>query len=69
MYRVSLKAARVNKELTQTEAGIALGVSKCTVNNWEKGKTSPDFAHLKRICEIYEVPMDTLILPIRSTLS
>lgn len=63
IYRVSLKAARVNADLTQDEAGAALDVSKSTIINWEKGNTSPDYPTLQKICSLYNVPMDNLILP------
>ena len=33
---LSLKALRVNKELSQTDLGKRLGVSKSTISRWEK---------------------------------
>ena len=63
VYQVSLKAARVNVGMSQTEAGKKIGVSKQTVANWESGKTFPDYSALKTICKIYAVPMDNLFIP------
>lgn len=63
IYRVSLKAARVNVGMTQDQAGAALGVSKSTIINWEHGETSPDYNMMQKICSVYNVPMDNLILP------
>lgn len=40
--RLTLKALRVNKNLTQEEAAKAIGVSKYTWANYEVGKTYPD---------------------------
>lgn len=34
--KITLKAARTNKGLTQTQAGKAIGVSKDTISKWER---------------------------------
>ena len=41
--------------LTQIEAAKKLGISTQTLLNYEKGRTSPDVATLKRIEDLYEV--------------
>ena len=53
MEPITLKAARINAELTQKEAAKRLGVSNKTVCNWEKGKTFPDADMINSICELY----------------
>lgn len=58
---LTLKAARINKGLTQVEAAKALGVSTDTLANYEKGKSYPDVRVLKKIEEVYEVDYDSLI--------
>lgn len=55
MGKLTLKAARVNMGLTQIEAAKKLGISTQTLLNYEKGRTSPDVATLKRIEDLYEV--------------
>lgn len=37
-FKISLKAARVNQNLTQEEVAEKIKVSKHTIMNWEKGK-------------------------------
>ena len=58
---ITLKAARVNKGLTQDEAGKLLGVSQYTISNWESGKTYPDAMQILKIQDVYEIMYDDLI--------
>lgn len=67
---ITLKAARVNRGLTQSEAGKLLGVSQYTLGNWEAGKTFPDALQILKIQEVYGVGYDDLIfLPSNYALS
>ena len=50
---ITLKAARVNAELSQQEAAKQLGISKSTLGNYEKYKTTPDIEMSKRIASLY----------------
>lgn len=68
--KITLKAARINKGLTQETAAIKLGVTKDTVSNWERGKSYPDALNLKSIEKVYEVNYDDIIfLPRKNALS
>lgn len=58
---VTLKAARVNADLTQEEAAERLGVSKATITNWECGRSFPDVLQLKKIEEVYGVSYNNLV--------
>lgn len=58
---ITLKAARVNNNLTQKQAADKIGVSKDTVGNWEKGKTFPSADFIKKIEVVYNVRYDDLI--------
>lgn len=58
---MTLKAARVNKGLTQKKAAKMLGISEYTLINYEKGKSSPDVHVLKKIEKLYEVPYHKII--------
>ena len=58
---VSLKAARVNKGMTQEEAARNLGISVYTLINYESGKYYPDVPILKRIERLYGVPYHRII--------
>ena len=67
---MTMKAARVNKGLSQVKAAKLLGVSRDVVSNWERGVTFPDVLQLKRIEEVYEVGYNDLIfLPQNDALS
>lgn len=59
--KISLSAARVNARLTQLEVAKMLGVSRVTINNWERGKTTPTVIQADKLCEIYKRPRDSII--------
>ena len=42
MLELTLKAARINKGLTQEEAGKKIGVSADVISNWERQISFPD---------------------------
>lgn len=61
--RISLAAARVNANMTQSELARKLGVSKTTIHNWERGETSPGLKHLREISELSHIPINYIFLP------
>ncbi len=65
--RITLKAARVNADLTQREAGEALGVTPDVISNWERGISFPDVAQVKAIEKAYNISYDNLIFCRRDT--
>lgn len=60
MFKLSLKAARVNAGLTQKEVAKLLKVSNKTVHSWESGITSPSAKYVDALCEIYKLQYDDL---------
>lgn len=58
--RITLASARVNKKLTQEQLAKAIGVSKRTVQKWEKGNVKPRFDKIDVICETLEVEYDNI---------
>lgn len=60
MAKMTLKAARVNADLTQGEAAKKLGVAPTTIRNWEKGVTSPKAPQAYVLCKIYGVTYDDI---------
>lgn len=54
--KMTLKAARVNKGLTQDVAAKMIGISVFTLINYESGKSFPDVPVIKKIEEVYGVP-------------
>ena len=60
MPQITLKAARVNVDLTQADVAKKLDVSISTIKNWEKGKTFPKPPHIVKLCELYNVTYDNI---------
>lgn len=59
--KITLKAARVNADLSQKEAAEALNVNVSTLQNYETGKTIPGWEMVKRIEQVYSFPADYII--------
>lgn len=61
---ITLKAARINKNLTQKEAATLIGVTVDTLSNYERGKSFPDVPIISKIEEVYGFPYsDIIFLP------
>lgn len=60
MPQITLKAARVNAGLTQSEVADKLNISVGTLKNWERGKTFPKQPQIEALCELYNVSYDDL---------
>lgn len=65
-FQISLAAARVNADLTQSDVAKALKISKQTIVNWEKGKSEPSIKQGRMLEELYKIPMDYIFLPMKS---
>lgn len=61
MRKMTLRAARVNKDLTQKEVADEIGVSNRTVSKWENGICMPNSKYIDKICELYDANYDELI--------
>ena len=57
---VTLKAARVNMGLTQSEAARKLGVTTQTLCNYEKYRKSPTVLMAKKMADLYHTTVDDL---------
>lgn len=58
---LTLKAARVNKGLTQKNAAELLGISVDTIGKYERGVSFPSVPVIRRIEELYGVSYNDLI--------
>lgn len=67
--KVSIKALRVNAELSQQEAADKIGVAPRTLQNWENGVTYPTAVQLVSICSVYNCTMADISLPVVLTKS
>ena len=52
---------RTARRLSQTELAEALEVSRQSVSKWETNASVPDLDKLVRMCELFEVSMDSLV--------
>lgn len=62
MEKISLKAARINADLTQTDVETKLGYSRSTLTRWETGKCVPRADKLKALCDLYGVSVTDIKL-------
>lgn len=60
MYQVSIKAARVNANLSKKQASELLGTTERTLYNWEEKKTAIPVDAIKQMCEIYRIPIECI---------
>lgn len=58
---VTLRAARVNKNLRQMDAAKLLGISESTLLNYEKGRTFPSQPTIKKMEDLYGVSYNNII--------
>jgi len=61
--KISLCAARVNAGLSQKEAAMKIGITVKTLQNYENGKTSPNWNTVRKIEKAYAFPIDYIFLP------
>lgn len=57
---ITIKAARTNAGLTQTETAKALGIGKGTLINYEKYRTIPDINMALRMAALYGISIDRI---------
>lgn len=63
MSEITLKAARVNANLTLEEVSKETGVSVPTLSKWENYRTFPTAMQLKTLCKLYNRRMDDIFVP------
>ena len=56
-----LHTLRKQKGITQAELAEIMDVSRQAVSRWESGVAVPSIENLKRICSLYDVPLDYLL--------
>lgn len=63
MAKLTIKAARVNKNLTQDELAEKMEVSRSTVVAWENGTREMKTAYVHLFCLIVGLTEDDILLP------
>ena len=61
--KISLKALRVNADMTQESAAKALNITTRTLQNWENYETFPTAQQLIKICDVYSCEISDIFLP------
>lgn len=61
LMKLTLKAIRANSNLTQYQAGKAVGVSKDVWRNWEIGKTLPNALQIQEIEKKFNIAFSDII--------
>lgn len=57
---LTLRAARVQKGLTQKEAAKVLGISDQTLSNYERGNSFPDISQVQEIAKLYGISISEI---------
>ena len=52
---------RAHNNLTQTELGEKINISKSTISNWENGKSLPEVSIMPKLCEALNITVNELI--------
>lgn len=66
--QLTLKALRATQSMTQEEAAKAIGVSKYTWSNYERGKSFPDVPTIKSIEQAFNVTYSDIIFLPKNTI-
>lgn len=56
--KMTLPSLRVRLDLTQEEAAKKLGITRETLRTWERNPSKISYEYMKKLSEIYYVPMD-----------
>lgn len=56
-----IKAARIEKKLTQEQVAELLGMSRQTISNWENEKSYPDIISVIELSNLYSISLDVLL--------
>jgi DNA-binding XRE family transcriptional regulator len=63
MPKISLKAARVNANMTQDDVAHEMHRTKQTIVNWESGTTDIKYNDLIALSSLYSMPIEYLRIP------
>ncbi len=60
--KITLAAVRVNAGYSQEQAAKLIGVTKKTLQNYEQGKTMPQWDTVRKMEAVYKFPADFILL-------
>ena len=58
---ITLRAARVNKGMTQAQATEKIGVTELTLRKYERGESWPKADTIKKMLELYDVQFEDVL--------
>jgi len=61
MIKNNIKQLRAQTNMSQERLAQALGVVRTTVNNWERGYSSPDIAMVKKLKAVLQCTYEDLL--------
>lgn len=61
MVESIIRTERKRLSMTQAELAKAVGVTKQTVCDWEKGRASPMKSRIPRLASLFDKPIDYLL--------
>lgn len=67
--QLTLKAWRVNANLSIGETALKMGKTSRTIYNWESGQCMPDISNLSKLAEIYHTSINHIFLGDKLALS
>ena len=56
-----IRILRKNREWTQAQLADALSISESTVQKWEVDKNAPPVSEIKRLAEVFYLPVTSLV--------
>lgn len=60
-FRDNLQHLRAERNMTQEQLAMLLGVSRQSVTKWESEKSQPEMDKLLKMCEIFDCTLDELV--------
>lgn len=61
---ISLRASRVNADLSLREVSALTGYSEKTISSWERGHTAISAAVFDKLCDLYKIDKNLVAVPI-----
>jgi SOS-response transcriptional repressor LexA len=55
-----IREARQRRRMSQTELGKLVGVTRASVNDWEKGRTAPSRKHAPVVAKVLNIPLSLI---------
>ena len=61
-FKTNLQYLRAQRNMTQEQLAMLLGVSRQAISKWESEKAYPEMVKLLVICDLFDVTLDDLVI-------